>query len=135
MPRKPEDTDVRVMVPRRAVAAYQRVRATLGGQMAAFGIEPTHANVMAAMVEILDQQLHPDRAVPCMDPNAPVYEAPETTRREPHPPEQREKFWQNLEQNPPPPGFEPILPGPEYVEESKTRFPHVYGKPETESDS
>ena len=65
------------MVPRRAVAAYQRVRATLGGQMAAFGIEPTHANVMAAMVEILDQQLHPDRAVPCMDPNAPIYEAPD----------------------------------------------------------
>ena len=111
MPRTPQDIDVRVMIPRRAAAAYQRVRSTLGGQMAAFGIEPTHANVMAAMVEILDQQLHPDRAVPCMDPNAPFYEAPDTKPRAPHPPEQREKFWRNLEQNPPPPGEQPILPG------------------------
>ena len=134
MPRKPQDTDVRVMIPRRAEAAWRRVSATLAGKLAEVGAEPTNANIMAAALGLLDQVLHPDRGAPFgLSPGAP-YEVPETTRREPHPPEQREKFWQNLEQNPPPPDFAPILPGPEYGEEAKTRFPHIYGRPETADD-
>ena len=76
MPRTPQDTDVRVMVPRRAAAGWRRISSTLAGQLAAVGVEPTNANIMAAIIEILDQQMHPDRAVPCMDPNVPFYEAP-----------------------------------------------------------
>ena len=44
------------------------------------------------------------------------------------PPHIREKFWRGLEENPPQPGFAPILPGLEYVEEAEKRFPEIYGK-------
>ena len=130
----PQPTDIRLMIPRRCQAAWGRIATTIAPKLAEVGIEPSNQNILAAVMEMVDGQLHPDRAVPCMDPNAPFYEAPDTKPRAPHPPEQREKFWRNLEQNPPPPGEQPILPGPEYDEEAKTRFPHIYGDKVPEAD-
>ena len=128
---------IRLMVPRRCEASWRRIEATLAPQLIEVGIEASRANLLAAVIEIVDGQLHPGRAVPCMDPNVPFYEAPDITPSEPHPPEQREKFWRKLELNPPPPGRAPILPGLEYVEEAKSRFPHIYSDkaPDATEDS
>ena len=78
MPRNPQDTDVRVMIPRRAEAAWRRVSATMGGKLAEVGVEPTNANIMAGALGLLDQMLHPDRAVPIgLSPDSPITERPD----------------------------------------------------------
>ena len=67
---------IRLMVPRRCEASWRRIEATLAPQLIEVGIEASRANLLAAVIEIVDGRLHPDRAVPCMDPTSPVYEAP-----------------------------------------------------------
>ena len=73
MPRTPQDTDIRVMIPRRSVAAWRRVAAQLTPLLESVGVEPTNANLVAAMIEALDN------GIPSADPNSPIEEWPDGT--------------------------------------------------------
>ncbi len=76
MPRNPQDTDIRVMIPRRSVAAWNRVAAQLSPLLARVGVEPTNANLAAAMIEVLDGLNNPN-TIPSADPNSPIVEWPD----------------------------------------------------------
>ena len=73
----PQPTDIRLMIPRRSLAAWRRIATTIAPQLAEVGIEPSNQNILAAVLEITDMQMHPDRAVPSMDPNSPFTEWPD----------------------------------------------------------
>ena len=76
MPRKPQDTDIRVMIPRRSVAAWNRVAAQLSPLLKSVGVEPTNANLAAAMIEVLDGLNNPN-IIPSSDPDSPFQERPD----------------------------------------------------------
>ena len=76
MPRIPQDTDIRVMIPRRSVAAWRRVAEQLTPLLESVGVEPTNANIVAAMLEILDGLKNPNR-IPSANPNSPIEEWPD----------------------------------------------------------
>lgn len=73
----PQPTDVRLMIPRRSLAAWRRITTTIAPQLAEVGIEPSNQNMLAAVLEMVDMQMHPDRALPSMDPNSPMTERPD----------------------------------------------------------
>ncbi len=76
MPRNPQDTDIRVMIPRRSVAAWKRVAAQLSPLLKSVGVEPTNANLAAAMIEVLDGLNNPN-SIPSADPDSPIEQWPD----------------------------------------------------------
>ena len=76
MPRTPKDSDLRVMIPRRSLAAWNRMAAQLSPLLRTVGVEPTPANLLAAMLEVLDGLNNPNR-IPSADPNSPIEEWPD----------------------------------------------------------
>ena len=112
---------------------------TLAPRLAEVGIEPSNQNILAAILEMVDMELNPDTAFPCMDPNNPAVQLPPEDYERARDmmalsPEEQEAFWRRLHLKPPAPGSAPVLPSPDMLEEAKRRFPDIYGKPETEQD-
>ena len=78
MPRNPKDIDIRVMIPRRSMAAWNRVSAQLSPLLERLGVEPTPANLVAAMIETMDNMTG-GGGLPSADPNSPIEEWPDGT--------------------------------------------------------
>ena len=76
MPRNPLDSDIRVMIPRRSVAAWNRVAAQLAPLLKSVGREPTNSNLAAAMIEVLDGLNNPN-FIPSGSPHSPITEWPD----------------------------------------------------------
>ena len=76
MPRNPQETDLRIMVPRRSMAAWHRVSAQIEPLLSGVGVEPSPANLLAAMIEVLDGLNNPN-FIPSSDPDSPFEEWPD----------------------------------------------------------
>ena len=74
----PLPTDLRIMVPRRSLAAWYRLSGQFEPLLRKVGVEPNPANLLAAMLEVLDG-LHNPNALPSSDPNSPFEEWPDGT--------------------------------------------------------
>ena len=72
----PLPTDLRIQVPRRSLAAWYRVAGQIEPLMRKTGTEPNPANLLAAMLEVLDGLNNPNR-LPSADPNSPFEEWPD----------------------------------------------------------
>ena len=72
----PLPTDLRIQVPRRSLAAWYRVAKQLEPLLKSAGVEPNPANLLAAMVEVLDALDNPNH-IPSSDPNSPFEEWPD----------------------------------------------------------
>ena len=72
----PLPTDLRIQVPRRSLAAWYRVSGQFEPLMRRMGTEPNPANLLAAMLEVLDGLKNPNR-LPSADPNSPFEEWPD----------------------------------------------------------
>ena len=64
------------MVPRRSLAAWYRVSGQFEPLLRKVGVEPNPANLLAAMLEVLDGLNNPN-AMPSADPNSPFEEWPD----------------------------------------------------------
>ena len=76
MARGPLPTDIRVQVPRRSLAAWYRVSGQLEPLLKTVGVEANPANLLAAMLNVLDGLNNPNR-IPSADPNSPIEEWPD----------------------------------------------------------
>ena len=72
----PLPTDLRIQVPRRSMAAWYRVAKQLEPLLRRIGIEPNPANLLAAMLSVLDGLQNPNH-IPSADPNSPIEEWPD----------------------------------------------------------
>ena len=72
----PLPTDLRIQVPRRSLAAWYRVAGQLEPLLKTVGVEANPANLLAAMLEVLDGLKNPNR-IPSADPNSPIEEWPD----------------------------------------------------------
>ena len=73
MPRNPQSTDLRIMVPRRSMAAWNRVAGRVTPLLKSAGVEETPSNLLAVMLEILDVLDNPNN-LPSADPTLPFVE-------------------------------------------------------------
>ena len=74
----PLPTDLRIQVPRRSLAAWYRVSGQLEPLLRQVGVEANPANLLAAMLEVLDGLKNPP-GIPSADPNSPIEEWPDGT--------------------------------------------------------
>ena len=72
----PLPTDLRIQVPRRSLAAWYRVSGQFEPLLRRVGVEPNPANLLAAMLEVLDGLNNPNH-IPSADPNSPFEEWPD----------------------------------------------------------
>lgn len=145
----------RIRVGRAQAAAWGRVRQRLRKLLAeadpdgypdgSGAVPDTH--IFGAMLDICQTALKIEALPTPFLSNAPVYEAPppnfrgETTKGALDLPAiiadlntridrlERRLFWQQLKENPPSPGIQPIIPKPEWADETRLRFPEIYGRP------
>ena len=72
----PLPTDLRIQVPRRSLAAWYRVAGQFEPLLQQVGVEANPANLLAAMLDVLDGLKNPNR-LPSADPNSPIEEWPD----------------------------------------------------------
>ena len=72
----PLPTDLRIQVPRRSMAAWYRLAKQFEPLLQNVGVEANPANLLAAMLEVLDGLKNPNR-IPSADPNSPIEEWPD----------------------------------------------------------
>ena len=77
MPTGPLPTDLRIQVPRRSLAAWYRIAGHFEPLLKTVGVEPNPANLLAAMLEVLDGLNNPNHHMPSADPNSPFEEWPD----------------------------------------------------------
>ena len=74
----PLPTDLRIQIPRRSLAAWYRVSKQFEPLLKNVGVEPNPANLLAAMLEVLDGLNNPNH-IPSSNPNSPIEEWPDGT--------------------------------------------------------